>query len=397
MASAGTRRRSASARWTAPLEGEIGHVPNVCANGPARHTKPARTEDAERLAWGAKRPRARSDHVCPPPTPPRSSSSPAPSCRSRSVRRSATTCTSGPPDLQNRIADRDHSLLRLHAVRLPARDLVLVLDRLRRRGLSVRAADDDRLARGDLPVDVRDDQPEPRRREARRSSPTTSGRRCRRRTARTRSCSTSHTRSSKLHPRGSQLHGGGAARCPGHGWTRAPTPRRGPQPPREALPHSVKRYAFGGVPERGPIRGSKLSATGPNSEQLEPRSRQLNPRPHNQNLPAGGRAVAGSNPVSPIGVSPANQVERFAGPFRPGCSLGCSLCTTLHPTTRSFGSRLRRGGCQHPVGGRAVGGSDPNRGSRELISSGRRAVLRPGPLASLAAQRFDEALRTARS
>src|SRR3954452_23108746 len=59
-----------------------------------------------------------------------------------------------------------HAIRRVDAVRLPARALVRVLDRLRRRVLSVRAPDDDRLARGDLPVDVRDDQPEPRRREA---------------------------------------------------------------------------------------------------------------------------------------------------------------------------------------------------------------------------------------
>src|SRR6476646_7758460 len=41
-----------------------------------------------------------------------------------------------------------------------------MLDRLWRRGLSVRAADDDRVARGDLPLHLRDDQPEPSGREA---------------------------------------------------------------------------------------------------------------------------------------------------------------------------------------------------------------------------------------
>src|SRR4051794_14996073 len=61
---------------------------------------------------------------------------------------------------------RDHALLRLDGVRLPPRDLVRELDRLRRREVPLRPADDDRVARGDLPVDVRDDQPEPRRREA---------------------------------------------------------------------------------------------------------------------------------------------------------------------------------------------------------------------------------------
>ena len=35
----------------------------------------------------------------------------------------------------------------------------------RRLGVSLRAAHDDRLAGGDLPLDVRDDQPEPRRRK----------------------------------------------------------------------------------------------------------------------------------------------------------------------------------------------------------------------------------------
>src|SRR3954452_11321676 len=51
----------------------------------------------------------------------------------------------------------DHALLRLDGFRLPPRDLVRELDRLRRREIPVRPADDDRVARGDLPVDVRDD------------------------------------------------------------------------------------------------------------------------------------------------------------------------------------------------------------------------------------------------
>src|SRR4051794_2890 len=60
----------------------------------------------------------------------------------------------------------DYALRRVDDVRLPARHLVRLLDRVRRRELPVRPADDDRLARGDLPLDVRDDQPEPRRRQA---------------------------------------------------------------------------------------------------------------------------------------------------------------------------------------------------------------------------------------
>src|SRR3984957_1349813 len=41
-----------------------------------------------------------------------------------------------------------------------------MLDRARRREVSVRPADDDRLAGGDLPLDLCDDQPEPRGRQA---------------------------------------------------------------------------------------------------------------------------------------------------------------------------------------------------------------------------------------
>src|SRR4029079_11008856 len=60
----------------------------------------------------------------------------------------------------------DHGLRRLDDVRLPAHPLVRRLDRLQGRALPVRPADDDRLAGGDLPLDVRDDQPEPGRRQA---------------------------------------------------------------------------------------------------------------------------------------------------------------------------------------------------------------------------------------
>ena len=42
------------------------------------------------------------------------------------------------------------------------------------------------------------------------------------------------------------------------------------------------------------------------------RSRRLNPLPRNQNLPAGGRAVAGSNPVSPTHLR-----RNRLGPLRP--------------------------------------------------------------------------------
>ena len=70
---------------------------------------------------------------------------------------------------QNRLADRitafagSMTFVYIHII------WFALLDRLRRRELPVRPADDDRLARGDLPLDLRDDQPEPRRREA--SSP----------------------------------------------------------------------------------------------------------------------------------------------------------------------------------------------------------------------------------
>src|SRR5262249_55287928 len=60
----------------------------------------------------------------------------------------------------------DHEVLRVDVVRVPPHALVRPLDRSRGRALPVRVADDDRLAGGDLPVDVRDDQPEPGRREA---------------------------------------------------------------------------------------------------------------------------------------------------------------------------------------------------------------------------------------
>ena len=46
--------------------------------------------------------------------------------------------------------------------------------------------------------------------------------------------------------------------------------------------------------------GNKLSATERQLSATRTRSRPLSPLPRNQILPAGGRAVAGSNPVSPI-------------------------------------------------------------------------------------------------
>ena len=61
---------------------------------------------------------------------------------------------------------QDHHVRGFDAVRLCPHHLVRLLDRLRSRELPLRPADDDRLARGDLPFDLRDDQPEPRRREA---------------------------------------------------------------------------------------------------------------------------------------------------------------------------------------------------------------------------------------
>src|SRR4029450_6490682 len=57
-------------------------------------------------------------------------------------------------------------LLAPDGVRVHPHRLVQLLDRIRRREVPVRPPDDDRLARGDLPLDLRDDQPEPRRRQA---------------------------------------------------------------------------------------------------------------------------------------------------------------------------------------------------------------------------------------
>ena len=62
---------------------------------------------------------------------------------------------------------RPHNRVRrLDEVRVPPHALVRCVDPLRRRGLPVRSLDDDRVPRGDLPVNLRDDQPEPRRRQA---------------------------------------------------------------------------------------------------------------------------------------------------------------------------------------------------------------------------------------
>src|SRR6478672_8270011 len=60
----------------------------------------------------------------------------------------------------------DYALRRLYDVRLRAHNLVRGVDRLARRALPVRAVDDDRVPGGNLLVDVRLDQPEPRRRQA---------------------------------------------------------------------------------------------------------------------------------------------------------------------------------------------------------------------------------------
>jgi hypothetical protein len=67
--------------------------------------------------------------------------------------------------LENRIADQITPLRRVNVVRLPPHHLVRLMDRLAGRALPVRPADDDRVAGGDLFVDVCDDQPEPRRRK----------------------------------------------------------------------------------------------------------------------------------------------------------------------------------------------------------------------------------------
>ncbi len=68
-----------------------------------------------------------------------------------------------PPEPHRR---RDDPVRRLDAVRLHPHRLVHAVDRTRRGEVSLRAPDDAGVAGGDLPVDVRDDQPEPRRREA---------------------------------------------------------------------------------------------------------------------------------------------------------------------------------------------------------------------------------------
>src|SRR3954447_85753 len=58
---------------------------------------------------------------------------------------------------------RNHRLRRVDGLRLRAHPLVRPLDLPARRGLPVRAPDDDRQPGGDLPLDLRDDQPEPGR------------------------------------------------------------------------------------------------------------------------------------------------------------------------------------------------------------------------------------------
>jgi hypothetical protein len=61
---------------------------------------------------------------------------------------------------------RDHHVRGVDALRLRPRHLVRLLDWLRRGGLSLRPPHDDRLARGDLPLDLRPDLSESRRRQA---------------------------------------------------------------------------------------------------------------------------------------------------------------------------------------------------------------------------------------
>ena len=61
---------------------------------------------------------------------------------------------------------RDHAFRRFHGLRLRLDRLVRAVDRAAGGEVPLRPADDDRLARGDLPVHVRDDQPEPGGREA---------------------------------------------------------------------------------------------------------------------------------------------------------------------------------------------------------------------------------------
>jgi hypothetical protein len=57
----------------------------------------------------------------------------------------------------------DHRVRRLDVVHLHPHPLVRVLDRVRRRELPVRPADDDRLARGDLPLDLRQNRADAKR------------------------------------------------------------------------------------------------------------------------------------------------------------------------------------------------------------------------------------------
>src|SRR5678810_459033 len=54
----------------------------------------------------------------------------------------------------------DHGIRRIDVVRLHPYCLVRLLDRARCREVPLRPPDDDRLARGDLPLDLRDDQSE---------------------------------------------------------------------------------------------------------------------------------------------------------------------------------------------------------------------------------------------
>jgi hypothetical protein len=61
--------------------------------------------------------------------------------------------------VQNRIRRQDHGVRRIDGVRLHPRHLVRLLDRRRRREVPIRPPDDDRLTRGDLPFELRDDQP----------------------------------------------------------------------------------------------------------------------------------------------------------------------------------------------------------------------------------------------
>src|SRR4051794_1564907 len=70
--------------------------------------------------------------------------------------------------------------------------------------------------------------------------------------------------------------------------------------------------------------------------------------------PAGGRAVAGSNPVSPIEISLQSALERSAGALETGSNLGSKFGPHLAPRAGRFGRAPRAEPFSHPVPDRVV-------------------------------------------